>query len=170
MLMLEEKWLVIRVLAATMWWATLGHFLFGHFAFHSHTDDCLHSHRVFFELGARALSFGTREVAAIRRELQAPNPQDILDSITCWLNSLWLLDKLDNSIGRIASQAKVPAATRCSALASWHDLTVVTTFGHYCWTMLNPPCWGYWDSPGAKNRRRNYCKLCSYPNFATCKG
>ena len=112
--------------------ATIGHFLFGHFAFHSHTDDCLHSHRVFFELGARALSFGTREVAAIRRELQAPNPQDILDSITCWLNSLWLLDKLDNSIGRIASQAKVPAATRCSALASWHDLTVVTTFGHYC--------------------------------------
>ena len=58
--------------------------------------------------------------------------QDILDSITCWLNSLWLLDKLDNSIGRIASLAKVPAATRCSVLASWHDLTVVTTFGHYC--------------------------------------
>ena len=86
----------------------------------------------FLELGARALSFGTREVTAIRRELQAPNPQDILDSITCWLNSLWLLDKLDNSIGRIVSQAKVPAATRCSALASWHDLTVVTTFGHYC--------------------------------------
>ena len=53
---------------------------------------------------------------------------------------------------------------------SWHDLTVVTTFGHYCWTMLNPPRWGYWDSPGAKNRRRNYCKLCRYPNFATCKG
>ena len=30
--------------------ATLGHFLFGHFAFHSHTDDCLHCNLIGFFL------------------------------------------------------------------------------------------------------------------------